>query len=248
MGLSENEIKVYITVLSLWQVAISTISKKTWLKRTTNYAIVEKLSKDWILFSFSKSNIVYYWATDPELLLEKYKLKLAQSKKAVEQFADIIPILNNLKDTYKNKAKTWYFEWLEWIKAMYEDVIHVNKPVYWILWVHNVCDVVLDYLTKDYVPRRKKQITSKSKIIYLDNKNAHDFFNKSYNLSKFDHVVIDESLLNLNVSVQIYWNKAAFYSRSNPNDLHWIIIESETVVSTLKSIFLTFFNLLKKIK
>lgn len=150
-----------------------------------------------------------------------------------------------MKNNYSNRAKIHFFEWLLWVKTLFEDVILDNKPVYWVLSVHNICDKVKDYLDNSYSKRRNPQITSESKVIFLNNKKSNEYMNTNYDLSKFEYQIIDEWVLNLDITIQIYWDKVWFYNIKDANNLYWILIEWKEVTNTIRWMFLSIYNFIK---
>ena len=193
---------------------------------------------------FTKNNTRYYSAVDPEVLLDKCKQKVHNAQNMMQKMEKILPIFENLKSN-NDKVKVQFFEEFEGIKSMFEDVLKDKKPVYGILGIHNICPIVKSYLENEYAPKRNPQITSESKTIFLDNKESISYMEKNYELSKFESIVVCPDLLKLDITIQIYGNKAGFYAIKNSNNLHGVLIESETMVETLKSIFLALFAMTK---
>ena len=52
---SEKEARVYITLLSLWELPASTVSRHIWEKRTTTYAILKEMVRKWYVSEIEKN-------------------------------------------------------------------------------------------------------------------------------------------------------------------------------------------------
>ena len=237
LGLSENEIKVYLTVLSLGQLAISSISKKTWLKRTTNYSIVEKLAKEWILTYYEKQKVKYYSALDPELLLEKYEQKINNAQASIRDLKSLLPTLIDLKNSYSNKAKIWYYEGEEGIKSMLNMIVH-DKPteVRSFLSVEEFSGDLIKYLKNDYFPGRLPYLSAKNKTITLKNAKHDDYISNDLHVDKWEIKQLNQDEINLHVNFMLYDNKVWIYSNSD-GEMSWILIESDEVYKTFIGIF-----------
>lgn len=239
LWLSQNEIQIYLTTLALGQAVISTIAKKSGLKRTSNYNIIDKLCKEWILTHYTKNKIQYYSAIDPYTLLEKYKQSLALKEEAVKNFESIVPTLSHLQDWSSNNSTLHLFEWIEWLKAMYEDVIITceNKlPVHWLLCTGNMCESMLDYFNTSYIPRRENQISNDARVIVTESSVYKTYIENRQWYSKKNCKIINSSQLCLDVNIHVYWDKVGFYDYKDINNLYWILIESKTISSTMKAV------------
>lgn len=235
LGFSDNEIKVYLTILSLEQAPISIISKKSWLKRTTNYAIVEKLVKDGVISSLLRNNISYYCALDPELLVEKFKQKMNEERSAIIELENMIPILWNFKWILGNKPDLHKFEWMEGLKSMCNDLFWEKWIVKSFVQIDDFPREAFEYLQKEYYPRRVPEMNIESKAIILEKWEYAKFANyiKSH---PWTTKIISPSEIDIKASFQVYRNKVAFYT-TKKNLLHWIIIESEFINTTFDEIF-----------
>lgn len=244
LGLNENEIKVYLTCLSLGQALVSTIARKCGLKRTSAYPIIEKLAKKGFLACFTKSHANYYSAIDPEILLDKCKNNLHQAKEDLDKMEKLLPVLNNLRGDLRSKTKLHFYEGLEGLKAMYEDVINDNQVLYGIIAGYLACPKVRKYLDEYYIPKRAEQSDRKSKIIVLNTNEAKKYISNY----RHERMFLDPTELNLEVTYHIYGNKVGFYSIKDENNLQGVLIESEAIAKTMLSIFLTLWNTLKVVQ
>ena len=122
LDLTETEIKIYITCLSLNQTLVSTLAKKCGIKRTSAYAVVEKLMKKGLITSIVKNNVHYYLAVDPEVILERFQQLASQAERNVFSFTKILPMLNNMRSE-ESKVHVQFFSGFESLKSMFYDVL-----------------------------------------------------------------------------------------------------------------------------
>src|SRR3989344_8253028 len=89
LGLSDGEIKVYLSLLKLGTVPVSRIKEDTGLHRTTIYDFVEKLLQKGLVSYVVRGNVKVYRAADPG----KLKDFLGEKQSALEQ---VLPALHEI--------------------------------------------------------------------------------------------------------------------------------------------------------
>lgn len=236
-GLSDQEIKVYMTVLSLWKVWASTVALKCWIKRTSCYLVIDRLIEKWLLSSFSKDRTTYFNALNPEFLLERWKNQLAIAKSNLIKLEKALPILSSLSDKIDDKSKLHYINWLDGLKSMQYDLLNVKWPVKALIQVEDFPEEIVEFLEKEFFNNRSSKISMASKTIIMEGKKHLQYIDsilKKYD--KWQFKTLSWAKLELKVSFQIYWSKVAIYSTSK-EDLSWIIIENQKVHDSFDSLF-----------
>jgi len=122
LGLSDGEIAVYLSLLKLGSVPVSKIKEDTGLHRTTIYDFVEKLLNKALISFVVENNIRYYAATEPEKLLTLVKEK-------EENIKEILPKLNELMITKKDKIQVEIYRGREGFKTFLNDVLRLKKDI-----------------------------------------------------------------------------------------------------------------------
>ncbi len=243
LGLTESEVKIYLTILALKQVPGSIIAKKCGLKRSNTYFILDKMIKKGYITCITKKNLKHFSAIDPDILLDKFKTKASILQHNVNNLEKFLPILRNLKGETKG-VNVEFFEGLEGIKSMLYDIIKSNTPQLCIL-KYDICPKVLSFLENEYTPERRKQKNATSKIIALQEEKHNQYIENNFNKTQIEQRFLSKKYLNLDVSVQIYNNKVSLFNISNTNNLYGIRIESKTVANTFKSVFALLWELAK---
>ncbi len=80
LGLSPNEVKVYVALTKLGESPASKVAKKADIPRTTAISILEKLQKENLISSHSYRGTAYYWIESPFIFKESLftKIRLAE--------------------------------------------------------------------------------------------------------------------------------------------------------------------------
>lgn len=117
LNLTEHEAKVYLAALSLGPTTILQIARKSNVKRTTIYDVVEALKNKGLLRIEIDGFKKKYAAEDPRKLqeiLERKKLDLNE----------LIPSLRSLQKLPEGESILKYYEGLPAIKSVYNDLIN----------------------------------------------------------------------------------------------------------------------------
>lgn len=102
-GLSEKEIKVYMSCLKAGSSTANRASELTGIRRSTVYEVMESLKKKGIISSFKKEKKYYFEAVKPAILLELLKEKEERVKR-------ILPELNKLSKSLTEKPSVSLYE------------------------------------------------------------------------------------------------------------------------------------------
>ncbi len=94
IGLNKKEAKVYLACLELFESTIGQISRKSGVKRTTVYDVVDSLKKKGLLSSLSKNQRTYYYAENPK----KLERSLDEKKQILENAMPELMSLANMLD------------------------------------------------------------------------------------------------------------------------------------------------------
>lgn len=133
LGLTDQEVDAYITLLSLGGAAASKVASTMGIKRTTVYAILKSLSKKGFAQTYFKDNTRLYYAQKPTQVIQ-------QQEKKLEAFENIIPMLQTLQGNSEAPQGLRYIETLSELKVFYDQVLEesynktqlvIGSAVYW---------------------------------------------------------------------------------------------------------------------
>lgn len=226
--LSEKEAKVYLTTLQLGSAPASSIARNAKENRATVYTLLKELQKRWIVNEIKKWSMTYFSVISPELLLRELEDKYTSFKEKIPEFLV-------LADTFGNKPKVQFFEWIEWVKKMYEDLLTSQTEICSFLGIEQSSKELLHYLNRDFLVRRiKSDIHAR---VILSNTAANQKYAGIDQKAKKESIVIDHVWFELDGEINLYGPNKVSIALMTDNEMSWIIISSEKFYSTLKNIF-----------
>jgi sugar-specific transcriptional regulator TrmB len=241
LGLTEKEAQVYLELLELGPQPASIVARRLELPRSTAKFLADILIKKQFASGIVKNHITHYTAKDPAALKQMLEVKRLTELEKIDQqkleLEKILPALSLLGNSSANVPKIRYFEGFEGIKAMYEEVIAINKPMSVIPTTHQVCDKVVNYLKKHYRPRRNAQDLSGSRVVVFSKKRALEYMQIYKHYRGGNIRIIDPKILPTKNTVQIYSGRVAIYSCTDEKNLFGIIVENPTVYETFQVLF-----------
>ena len=148
-GLSENEIRVYITLLKAGESSVQKIAKNAGLPRTTTYHILTSLQQKGLVSFVIKEHIKYFQATSPEIL----KNIINEKKKHIEE---ALPELKSIVSTLKQKPEVEVFEGTKGIKSILLNVLEEKNEI---LHYGDIVSLTrnLEYIFPQYINERVKR-------------------------------------------------------------------------------------------
>jgi len=226
IGLNEKEAKIYASLLELGETSIQRISKKSKIKRTTIYNTIDSLKEKGLVSTILKNKRRYYVASDPREL----EFKLEEQKNALK---NLMPELLSITNLIDKKPKIKYFEGEEGIKEIYLDTLNYPEKPLWAWVTSEIWQVIDDNFIQSYLNNRVKKgiwayvIAPKNNVIE--------------NYKKLDNKYLRQTRLetspdySIEVEIDLYGgNKIGIMAFKEKIGL---IIESQKIYNTLKSIF-----------
>jgi sugar-specific transcriptional regulator TrmB len=125
LGLSQNEARIYETLLESGELSVPGISLKTGIHRRNAYDTIERLVKKGLLFPVLASRDNKYNAVDPAKLLEVIKEK----ERKIQKY------LPELESKYRARfapEEAYIYRGLEGQKNVWRDVLRVAQTSYFI--------------------------------------------------------------------------------------------------------------------
>ena len=123
LGLTKGEIKVYSAILHIGASTINNIHEKTGLERRAIYDIINKLIKKGLITYTVEKGKRTYQCSPPN----KLKEEISYRKKELENFEKIIPKINIIYKSQKQKIHLEIFRGKEGIKSIFEDMLNYKN-------------------------------------------------------------------------------------------------------------------------
>lgn len=233
LGLTRNEILVYIANLKLGSSRVEEISRKAGIIRTTTYDVLDSLVRKGFSASVIKSGVRYYSVTEPGQLLSL----LDEKKKKVEAVLDE---LEGMKKSVITKPKMQMFEGKEGLKSVYSDILATGKDL---LGYGNaeLSWQVLTYFLPTFVKKRVK-LGMRSRLIVEKSGTGLDF--KEQDKTNKRETKFLESMRKMETIVYIYGNKVAILTFVSKEPIA-IIIENKEIADSQKILFESMWKIAK---
>ncbi len=121
-GLTPNEAKLYLANLELGATTVQDIAKKSKLKRTTIYSLVNMIKQKGLISEFRHGAKTYLVAEDPAHLQRIFEERYQRLQEAIPEF-------RSLYNTPTVKPKIRFYEGKEGIRLVYEDTLDEQKEI-----------------------------------------------------------------------------------------------------------------------
>ena len=231
--LNQKEADLYLVALGLGSAPVSSIARRLGENRVTTYSALKNLIKKWLATSIVRKKTTYYSVISPKELLQKIENKYSTFKNSLPDFLAIA-------SKYDNKPQVQFFEWLEWLKNIYEIVL-VNwgddmgkwEPYLTFTWTGKVDPKFQEYLLNEFVPWRSK-FPRKTKAILAQQSNNKYI---KYHIEKYDTLVVNDPIFDFSDEIVVYWKDKVAIVMYNVNEMCGLIITSNTLHDGLKSMF-----------
>lgn len=227
IGLDADETAVYLAALEMGPSLVTSIAKRSGVKRTTVYLVAKSLMEKGLLGEYKTRHGIHLSAQPPEYLLTKVE----EQKKEVEE---IIPQLKALtrKDDYRPQVK--YFEGKEGYYAVAEDTL--QKHAAEILWLGNPEEIykIIGKKWDDefYVPKRMER-KIKMRALLLEDDWSRELKNTDEKFLRQTRFL--PKSFPFHSTELIYQNKIAYFS--SQKELICVLIESTDLAEMEKAKF-----------
>jgi len=167
IGITNNESRVYTSLLKLGQSLARDIIKSTVMHRTSVYNSLTRLHKKGLVSSIRYEKNTYFKASDPNKLMSLLKERERQLK-------TVLPHLKKLEE--KNTAiehDVQYYRGKQGIKTIFDDIL--ASATEYIAWGSNklVEELFKHYFAHFIYERKKKKI--RMKVVYFESDRGKDF-------------------------------------------------------------------------
>ena len=173
LGLTNTEIKIYITLLEFGSSLASVISKKSNIERTVTYHILEKLIRKGIVSYVIKENRKYFSSAEPERLKNILKEK-------EQSLNELIPELIKIKKQEEHPLSIEVFRGKEGFKTVMGDLIK-DKKSYFIIGYTGKSPEIANFW---YIHWNKRRVKNKVWRYLLINKGTETLEALKYPLTK----------------------------------------------------------------
>jgi len=233
-GLTDKEIRVYLTLLPLGSINLQEIAKRLDFPRTTVYNTLNYLHEKGLVSKIIKKGVTFFEATDPKRLIEN----INQRKKLIE---NVLPNLEALKKSVRESSSVEIYEGSKGLFTIRSDVFRKKQQTYY-FGSYSLSFEVLKHQPEHFrTIRLERKIPAK---IVIDTYDEPTFHKRDY--KKITEMRFVDSLKDFPCMVFIYGDKVALYTLKG--DLVGIIIKNKEVSQAMKLIFDMYWKIAKPVK
>lgn len=159
-GLSNNEAKLYIAALELGEASIQDMAKKTAVKRTSIYYMLDELEAKGVLTTVKRNKKTYYIATSPTDLLKSFRQRLIEFEKTAD-------ILEQHKGKIFKRPRIYFLQGPSGFKQVW-NLIFSSRPKEYRITTEglNFLDFVKEkYVVNEIIKQKKEQGVRSFQII-----------------------------------------------------------------------------------
>lgn len=232
IGFNDKEARVYLTSLELGEALPSAISRRSEIKRSTTYLILEKLGKKGLVTQVKRGGVLFFKATKPEFLIENRRQEYEELKCSLNELETILPALTQLHSSTIVTPQMSVYRGKSGLIQIMEDTLTSKTEL--LCW----CDVNLavNSVLHEYYPKYiSKKVKRKLWLrgIFSDNDMGMKFRdNEKKELRKV--YLIPKEKFPFENEINIYDDKISIISHQ---DQIGVIIQNEHIANTQRSIF-----------
>jgi sugar-specific transcriptional regulator TrmB len=231
LGLSDEEVKIYLALLELGGGYVSTVARKAKVHRVTSYNTLGNLVKRRLVSYATHKHIRFYSPEPPQVLENQFEEKYETAKK-------ILPELLALQRSASFTPKIRYFEEKENMVTIFDDMAHTTTEI---LGYTNL--LPLHELFPDVIIRFGKTIEERNIKVRLlspkDIENEHcieEFFKEPVQTGLMEILCVNPHQYPFKNGIFFYDDKMAIISYAK-QELLGVIIQSAVNTQTQKAMF-----------
>jgi len=230
-GLTENEARIYCSVLALEESTVDRIARYADLNRTSSYPILERLKEMGLISQNKKRKKTVFKAVRPEKLYD-----LLEEKK--ERISEILPDLKSLFEISRGRPDVSFFEGQEGFKTVLSNILREAKEVSILGDGENFIRTIPGW-TDAYVKKRAGKNIKVRIILKASPAGIASIKKLLQSDAKINQLLKVRALpeaYDINYSgFDIYNNKVVLYSFEKQN--HAVVIESSVINQLMRTVF-----------
>lgn len=232
LNFSDKETDIYLASLRMESAPISELAKQAKIKRSTAYAILEKLKEKGLVSLSEKRGKQIFISQDPEKLLkliESEKEELAENEKEIKK---MLPQFESLGKKSSTVPLIKYYEGKENMWNIFSDMLE-SRETAWMITPGKFFDIYGKERMMKKVIQRRRQIGTKAYLIA-------DHHPEEVRLWRMEETNIREyrflpELKNLDTSIFLYGTKVALLFLKEP--FNGLIIDNKELFDVFKFMF-----------
>lgn len=241
-GFNSKEALVYISLLELGGAYPSKIAEYSGLKRSTVYNVLVTLSIRGIINEIEKRNKLYYQIEKPQKIVRYTENRIKNAEEESDRMKSILPDIEGLYGSLGTRPRVTYFENIEGILNIYEDMITTDKK-YELLAFSNTKELenaLPEKFFEDF-RRSKERIGITARGIIPDTVNDREYNDKFFKGYKKEIIpnmrYVPKEQFPFKGEIVIYKENKVAIINLNKENLTGTVIEDETIHGMMKMMF-----------
>lgn len=227
-GLSDNQSTLYQIWLQMGTRAVTPLARQAGIHRVLAYNTLQELCKMWLCACMTVGNTGYYSMIEPKMLRNKLQEK-------VQIFDMILPSLEWLIKHSGDGFKVHSYQWLEWMKTLYDHLIHSTTDFKSFLWADHIDPIFRTYLYEVYLPKRVAKWIKSRAIVSMTEYNA-EFANQE-KVPLTEVVVVTDPMFDLSSEIVLFDHEKILIACLSSTEMSWLLIQSKNLHTTREQIF-----------
>lgn len=232
-GLTNQEIRVYISLLSLGTASVQVIAQKAETYRTYTYDVLKALVRKGIVSTVIRSKKQYFEAAHPEKLIH-----VLQEKEA--HLAAILPKMQEIYASVVEKPNVQLYEGITGIKTILDDIIRTKKSVL-VYGATSKQQRVLRSFFPNFVQRRVRS-RIKTRVITENSRESRALYKR--NKKELREMRFLPSSLEFPTTTNVYGNNVAILSFEK--EFVGVLISDANIAKTQRLVFELLWSIAKR--
>jgi sugar-specific transcriptional regulator TrmB len=241
-GFTDKEAKIYVSVLELGGAYPSKIAEYAEINRSTTYHILTTLSIRGLVSEIEKKSKIFYQIEKPDKVVRYAEGRIRRVQEESEQMKSVLPYIEGLFGNLGTRPKVSYYENIEGMIAIYEDMIATEKKYEMLAW-SNASELEKVFPTKffEHFRRSKERIGITTRGIIPDKETDRTYTERFFKGYKKEIVpqfkMVKAESFPFKGEITIYGTNKIAIINLNKEFLTGTIIEDETIHNMMKMIF-----------
>ena len=229
-GFLAKETSIYLSTLELGRGTVAEISRKAGINRSTGYVILDNLAGKGLISISGKEPKQEYMALSPSNLVQYINKEAEKQKNLAKAANELLPELISLHKK-GDRPRVRFYEGMAGLEYVYEDTLSSKEDIYSTSTYEEMHETLPKYFSTYYKRRAKKKIfvhtfVADTPLAHVRQSRDKEEYRETY--------LVDKNKFPVPTDIEIYDNKVMIASW---REKLGIIIESEEIATTLKSVF-----------
>lgn len=157
LGLTENELQFYLTLLKLGPSSIQRVTKEMNIFRSSGYVLSDSLIQKGLISKQQKSQGQLLIPEPPKALKDLLTTKEKEIGRVKKEITDDLPTLTSLFQANQSDPVIKVYEGVEGLKRVHEDILDTGETMYCYPRIDTAIQVLSDEFQLEFIRQRVKR-------------------------------------------------------------------------------------------